>query len=258
MDLIYIDESGNTGSRKDPDQPIHLIAGLIVHESRIRPIEDQIDQIAQQHFPEACLQDGFELHGADLFSGKGCFKGIAPAVRVQAIADVLKALADNEAKIGWAAADKLRVRSGWHPHRLAFVLLIERLELHLRNAESLGLIVADENKEVEQRLIDDLNVYKRSTTGFGWRPIRIRQIVDSIHFVQSKNNRLIQCADLIAYFVLRGYRLNQRLIAAFLAAPEPKGTLPDWTSQKASQSEKGILGITQQIQQLTVFSKLFP
>ena len=259
MRLIYLDESGNTGNRRDdPDQPLHLIACVIVDEGQVRGLEDAIDTITFGRFPDARLEDGFELHGADLYRGNGLFKGVLPDTRVAAVQEVIAALAQHEAQIGWTAADKAKMYASMHPHRLAFVLLTERVELYLRQADALGLLVADENKELEQRLIDDLDVYKRSTTGFGWRPITIKQIVDSVHFVQSKNNRLIQCADLVAYFVLRGLRLKGQLATRFRAVPEPKGTYPDWVARNASKSDKAVLEIGNAIERLTIFKKVFP
>ena len=45
MKLIYLDEAGNTGSKADPDQPIHMIGSLIVDEAHVRPIEIRLDAI---------------------------------------------------------------------------------------------------------------------------------------------------------------------------------------------------------------------
>jgi hypothetical protein len=258
MYLIYIDESGNTGDRKDPQQPIHLIGGLLVHESKIRSIEDEVRRLTIHHLGVVAVQPGFELHGIDLFKGTGWFKGISPATRIQLIHEVLAALQERGAKVGWAAADKTKLYSGWHPHRLAFILFMERVEGHLSGEDALGLIIADENKEIEQRLIDDLEVYKRTTTGFGWRPIKLEHVVDSIHFVQSKNNRLIQCADMVAYFALRGHRLIQALAERYRAVPEPKSTWPSWRSTNTSPSEQAALAIHERIAAMTVFAKLFP
>ena len=258
MQLIYIDELGNTGDRKDPDQPIHLIGGIIAHESKIREIERRVDEISARHFRDRVHEEGFEWHGVDLFKGQGFFKGVDPAVRIAAIGDLLTALEAQEVRIGWVAVDKMRMYADRHPHRVAFILFLERLELHLQKTAELGLVVADENKEIEQRLIDDLDLYKRSTTGFGWRPMRINQVVDSLHFVQSKNNRLIQCADVVAYFALRGLRIKSQHWLAFQAAGRPVFEWTTYLSSVATRSEAAVLAISERIRSRCVFEKVFP
>jgi hypothetical protein len=35
--LIYVDESGNTGSKRDPNQPIHMNGAVIVDERTFAP-----------------------------------------------------------------------------------------------------------------------------------------------------------------------------------------------------------------------------
>ncbi|MCJ2074485.1 DUF3800 domain-containing protein [Methylobacterium sp. E-016] len=123
---------------------------------------------------------------------------------------------------------------------------------------SLGLLVADENKEIEQRLIDDLELYKRGGTSIGWRPTYIGSIVDSIHFVQSANNRLIQCVDLVAYFTLKYQRQNSSLIDEFLAAGSSE-SWPAWRDAqlRARQKLQAIHEIGQKLDVITVGRKMF-
>ncbi|MCJ2138758.1 DUF3800 domain-containing protein [Methylobacterium sp. E-066] len=261
MHLIYLDESGNTGARKDPDQPIHLIAALCVHESRIRAIEMAVREIVKARFGVLVLTEGFELHAADLYGGNGFFKGIRPDQRIGCIHDILDALATHDVAVLWAAVDKMKLHSSRHPHRMAFLFLVERLEDWLSRAEpKLGLLVADENKEIEQKLIDDLEIFKLSGTNMGWRPTQISSIVDSIHFVQSTNNRLIQCVDIVAYFSLKYYRQEQRLIQDFRVASLTNVPWPTWREAQldAAPSKKAIHQIGRKLDALTVGRKVFP
>lgn len=258
MHLIYIDESGNTGTRKDPDQPIHLIAGLIVPEGDIRAIEDAVEGVMRRHFAVLSTDPDFELHGADLFSGNGAFKGVPPIDRITAIHEVLDMLAGTGAKVIWAAVDKMRQPSSWHPHQLAFLFLVERIEDYLRPQETLGLLIADECKEVEDRLIENLRKYKKTNTGWGWRPTPIKQIVDSIHFVQSKNNLLIQCVDIIAYFALKHHRQNLEIFEAFAALPGIKPAYQDHIASMMTTKRKSIFDIGRKIQAMTVIWKAYP
>ncbi|WP_082711554.1 DUF3800 domain-containing protein [Methylobacterium indicum] len=257
MHLIYVDESGNTGSKRDPSQPVHMIAALIVEEAIIRPLEDAVDQIMFKHFAILKYAPGFELHAADLFSGNGYFKGIAPAIRIAAINDIFDTLQAHGAEVITSAVDKMRNPSSKHPHHLAFLFLVERIEDHLKRKNALGLIVADENKDVEEKLIEELQQYKKQSTGWGYRPTQINQIVDSVHFVQSKHNKLIQCVDLVAYFALKNYRQGSDRLHQYAALPDPKPNYLTWWSAM-SVKQKTIYDLGEKIASITKATKFYP
>ncbi len=249
------------GPTAPSNQPIHLIAALCVHEARIRAIEVAVQQIVRAHFGVLVLTEGFELHAADLYGGNGFFQGVKPDERIGCIHDILDALATHEATVLWAAVDKMKLYSGRHPHRMAFLFLVERLEDWLSQPEpKLGLLVADENKEIEQKLIDDLEIFKLSGTNMGWRSTQISSTVDSIHFVQSTNNRLIQCVDIVAYFSLKYYRQEQKFIKDFREAGTSNIPWPIWREAQpdAAPSRKAIHQIGRKLDALTVGRKVFP
>lgn len=256
MKLIYIDESGNTGLKKDPDQPLHLIAAVIVDEAQVRPVEIALERLVERLFPSLCDLPDFELHGAELFKGEGLFKGIAPDTRVSAVNEVLDVLRAHDVRVGWAAVDKMQLFSARHPHQVAFLLLMEKLESYLQTAGALGLIIADENKEVEQKLIDDLKRFKRNNTGFGWKPMNISRVVDSVHFVRSHNNQLIQCADLVAYFSLRARRVRRMVDER--ARAQNSSSAPTLDAESITRSEKAVLQIDAALASIRTFTKLFP
>jgi hypothetical protein len=193
-----------------------------------------------------------------MFGNKGDFKGVDPVARVQAIIDVLDLLLVHDCKVAWSAINKIKNPSSRHPHQLAFQFLTERLEDYLKKNDTLGLIVADENKEIEQKVIDDLTVYKAASTGWGYRPTEIKHIVDSVHFVQSTNNRLIQCVDLVAYFALRAHRDYQKFFDAFLQAPEPRPPFHLYRQRSMTASQTAVADLGRKIAQMTISYKIYP
>jgi Protein of unknown function (DUF3800) len=225
MWLFYIDESGNTGMRRDdPDQPIHYLVAVGVHESRIRAFEQAIALIAAEYFPNDWRKSDFEFKGNELkgrggryFSAKtpdGDF--VFPIAKRLEIAKRLLMLISQFGAVVFVStihkqnALKLAQANGTpvehlpHPHQEAFADLVQQLDAWLRthDPKELGLLVADEHDELEQRLIDDLNQYKwlikqSNEPASGVMPAE--QIVDSVHFVRSANNPLIQIADLAAF-----------------------------------------------------------
>ena len=90
-----------------------------------------------------------------------------------------------------------------HPHQLAFVYLVEQVERFLRAAGDYGLLVSDEEKEIEQQVIEDLFRYKQAGTSFGYKPIDLTRIVDNVHWVKSHHSRLLQLCDCCVYLCQR-------------------------------------------------------
>lgn len=91
-----------------------------------------------------------------------------------------------------------------HPHRLAFMYLLERIDESLDRAqpegESLfGLVVADEQKEMDREIVQRFADWRDAGTRFGERTRELRYLLDTIHYVPSQDSWLIQLVDCVAY-----------------------------------------------------------
>src|SRR5687768_10532832 len=115
-----MDESGNTGTTVDPEQPVHMLGCLIVAASSVRPFEDAIDQIARKHFPALAGRDAFEFHGADIWGGTGIFKKVDPTARVEALKELAAAAKAHSTAFGYTGVNKAKCYANDHPHRIAF------------------------------------------------------------------------------------------------------------------------------------------
>jgi hypothetical protein len=93
-----------------------------------------------------------------------------------------------------------------HPHKLAFLFFAEDVERFLRTKRKYGLLVSDEEKSVEQQVIEDLPRYKHLGTSFGYQSIDLTRIIDNVHWVKSHNSRLLQLADNCAFLCQRYQR----------------------------------------------------
>jgi len=84
MYLVYLDESGNSGTNlSDTQQPIFILGALVVEESKWRSVEAGLEAIVEQHFPSP-RPSSFEMHATELRNGKGYFRGIGVAQRLAA------------------------------------------------------------------------------------------------------------------------------------------------------------------------------
>ncbi|MEC9268632.1 MAG: DUF3800 domain-containing protein [Pseudomonadota bacterium] len=260
MKLIYIDEAGQTGTKLDPNQPIHLLSAIVVDVESVRKIEDAVRSLGQKYFGALSERTDFEFHGYEIQKGKGHFRSKNVEERIRIVSDLIDILLLNDVKVGFVAINKLKSRASLHPHQLAFLFLVERIEDLLVNEDTMGLLIADENHEMEQRLIEDLELFKTKNTKFGWRPTQINRIVDSVHFVRSKNNRLIQLSDIVAYVLLRGRRVQDLLFLRYLKSINENEPISyfDWLKSNASKGQMVDIELLNKINKMQVFSKTFP
>lgn len=266
MKLIYLDEAGNTGSKADPDQPIHMIGSLIVDQAHVRFIEVKLNDLA-----ERCRTliraagcpvptDPIEFHGADLSGGKGAFKPIDPADRIALCEDIIAACRDGEATFGHCAVDKMKLSGSYHPHMLCFQFTLERLQIRLSREGELGLLIADEHRELEEKIIQDLAFSKEFGTAWGYRSVAIKNIIDTVHFVKSRHNRLVQACDVLTYFRLKGLRLSDKLLEAYLLSTEKEGGVSqsDYIALHTKPAEKAVLRLDNAIRAMERFQHLWP
>jgi hypothetical protein len=225
MYLFYIDESGNTGMDLDAaDQPVHWIVALGATPAAVKQVEEEMLAIASRHFPERARAPDFEFHGSHIYARRGDCRGLSAEAAVQLYAELLDVVARNEVRLFVVGIDKpglkRRAQSGRyapdHPHRLAFMYLVERIDAWLheqaaitRRRELLGLLVADEQKEVHREMIESFAIWRAKGTQYGTRGTAIRYLIDTVHYVPSHDSWLIQLADCVAYIFSRYHRIQR-------------------------------------------------
>lgn len=215
MHLIFLDSSGNTGQDlAHPTSSTYFLLALCIPGDHARRLEDQVTQILRQSFGTTCEQPGWECKGSDLYRGEGPCGGMPPADRIALYESLLRLVREHNVRIVWQGIDKPRLAVRYvkplHPHKLAFVYLVEQVERHLRDSQEFGLLVSDEEKEVEQQVIEDLTRYKQIGTSFGHAPIDLTRIVDNVHWVKSHHSRLLQLCDCCVYLCQRQWRDREK------------------------------------------------
>jgi hypothetical protein len=211
MYLVFLDGSGNTGlNLSHPTSTVYLLMALAVHGRAARGLEDAMTAVLERRFGAESRAPRFECKGSDLYRGQGPCAALPPAERVAIYAELVGLLAKHGAELIWVAIDKPRLAARYpnpmHPHKLAFIYLAEEVERFLRRRREFGLLVSDEEKDVEQQLMEDLSRYKEAGTSFGYRAEDLRHVVDNVHWVKSHNSRLLQLSDCCAYLCQRYHR----------------------------------------------------
>lgn len=219
MYLFYFAESGNTGlDLSSTVEAVHWLVALGATEHDVRRIDGDVRALADSYFGHRAGTPGFELHGVEIFGGRGVARTLAPARRVDLFAEVLGLLVTHDVQLWVRGIHKARLRERSrarrealeHPSILAFRDVVTSLETWLQARQpapgtpcssatnQLGLLVSDQQDEVSRALAAEF-AHRRDSG--------IRSLIDTIHYVRSRDSRLIQLVDCVA-FIRNRYEKN--------------------------------------------------
>lgn len=219
MYLLYIDDSGSV---EDPNTKFLVLAGISVFERQTHWLEANVTSIASRF--DTAYPENIELHAGPMRVGKEGWERFSPNDRVQAVVDTLSLLNNKHSKIGVFAAVIEKSLLPVHeiiPH--AFEKLAAAFDdslaakYHLskgKNAQR-GIVIFDKST-FEQNIQGLARVFKH----YGHANGHLRNFAEVPLFLDSKASRLIQIADLVAYWIFRRYQaLDDRgfqLIAPYI------------------------------------------
>ncbi len=203
MHLLYLDESGHS---HDPSTDFFVLAGFSIFERSTHWLEAAIDPIAARFDP--LNPETIEFHGAPMRGGKEYWKSIDPAQRVQAVVDILSLLANPQLKLRvFASVIEKKTMAKDDVLNKSFENVAMHFDQYLANMwhtrrdPQRGLIIFDKTS-YEEKLQALSSVFKRRGHSMG----RLRNFAEVPLFLDSRASRLIQMADLIAYWIFRYYQ----------------------------------------------------
>lgn len=205
MHLIYVDESGNTGTNfADPEQPLFVLAALIVPETCWIELERDLEASLMELCPNIAKADS-EIHASDLRSGRGEFKGVKVPDRIAIRDRWLQIALKHELKLVYRSIAKRRFHN-WlvstfgsgitiNPHVAAFALMARVVNEYLVSLgpSALGMFISDENKEIVRDVEKSIKVLRRKDGA-----LQLTRIVEKGFFIDSAKSRILQLCDLCA------------------------------------------------------------
>jgi Protein of unknown function (DUF3800) len=203
MYLLYLDESGH---EHDPNTDFFVLAGFAIFERQTHWLESNITPVAAR-FNQQDPAD-IEFHGSPMHGAKESWSGIAPADRVQALVDVLSLLQNPQLQLRVFAS--VIEKSTMPAHQIlerSFEAVAHQFDQYLadmwarKKDAQRGLVVCDK-ASYEQKLQALSSLFKHKGHNLG----RLRNFAEVPLFLDSKASRLIQMADLIAYWIFRYYQ----------------------------------------------------
>lgn len=216
MHLLYLDESGHS---QDPSTDFFVLAGFSIFERQCHWVDAAIEPIAARFNSQNSKE--IELHGAPMRAGKDEWRQVSPADRAQATVDLLNVLANPQSGLRvFASVIEKKLMPADQILPTAFENVAREFDRHLggmylRKDPQRGLVVFDKTS-YEQAIQGLSHIFKHQGHANG----KLRNFAEVPLFIDSKASRLIQLADMIAYWIFRyyqsaderGYRLIERHI----------------------------------------------
>ena len=206
MHLIYFDENKHSN-----DSPYFFIGGYLVSEEYAIRLDDRLTEIQKSFFGSTLLVKKHEFHGKDMFHGKGNYKQVPCATRMQLFADLVQVYIDFKLPIRIVRINVIKHNNKYsmpYPiYRLGLMLVLERMCDYLDSCDEIGMVHGDIEKDELSKAVQDFSSFKfngKTPMYFG-RPLG--RLVDTVHFTHSHHSRFLQLADVLIYLVGRCTRV---------------------------------------------------
>lgn len=204
MELLYLDESGKSGPT-DYTQPWYVLGGLILPEDKWQEAESDlnaaIDEIVKPPRP-----DDWELHMTLIAHRKKHFAQMSAAERFGLVDAVFDVMEWHDLKLIFVGIDKQAHRNKYaYPEPvegLSYRFMLERFNYCVGRKGTIGLVVADEQKEVEISTRKAHSRYRR----YGTEWAQIEHVIETPFFTPSHWSRPLQMIDVATYYVARHLR----------------------------------------------------
>lgn len=213
MYLMYVDESGDSGLVGSPKR-YFILSGLIVHESKWRPVLDRLVLFRRRMNGLYGLPQTVEFHAAPLMARTGKKLSHIPKVHrlgiIRAYVSELSQIQDL--RLINIVVDKQTKSAGTDVYELAWKTLIQRFEntLNARNfpggatQPDTGILLPDDGQTDRLRhLLRRMRAYNPIPTRYpsptGYRNLPLRHVIEDPLHRDSRHSYYVQSADLVSW-----------------------------------------------------------
>lgn len=207
---MYLDETGSVG-RGARNQPYLKLVAVVVDETAVQRLSERLQALAWEHL--GWIPADFEFHAHEIWNARGYWAGKQPGELLAVLEALVSLLDELDISIVHASIDKdrLHARHGGaydeNAYLLALQFLLEKLD-RWRTRQAVRIVIADEAKEHQLKAVK--MVREMQTWASGAVPGRqLVSVIDSMHFVDSKDSPGVQLADVIAFILHRRTLVTQ-------------------------------------------------
>ncbi len=202
MYLAYFDEN-----KYSQQSPLFYIGGILLPDRSVCDLESELSEIQYNFFGTTILTKDTEMHGKDLFHGKGAFKKRPLANRMRLLEQLAVFLTTHRIAVRLICIDVSAHRSRYRypqpEYQLGLMLILERFCDYLEKQQDVGVVFGDYEKDEITRAVLDFSQFKLSgrTPMYKGRPLG--RLVDTIYFTHSHHSRFLQVADIVVFLANR-------------------------------------------------------
>ncbi|PKL44080.1 MAG: hypothetical protein CVV39_08425 [Planctomycetes bacterium HGW-Planctomycetes-1] len=219
MNLVYIDDTGNTGlNLKDNQQPIFVLVSIIIHSSKWFAMEKEFYDILKGYFGKELPED-FELKAVNLRSGANHFKGLSMESRLAIRDSMLELLLKYEIPLIYRRIIKSKfevfcekqygpgIKINPYVMALPFVCMEIDNYLKQKTPAELGMLIFDEQKESFNEAEKSLKTLRLDPKSH----LKTTNLIEKGFFVDSKKSFALQLTDIVAFYARKyeEYKLNK-------------------------------------------------
>jgi hypothetical protein len=193
VQVVYFDEVKYQKKRS----PFYWLGAVVVDAELIGSLERQANDLAEEVFGRRTLTKETEFHADDILSGNKHFEGWKMPKRIDTLKKLITIFgtAQGLGKV-YVKMDVEKMFSGADVEGMAFMFLVERVDLYLRDQNSPGMLIGDrENETIAGKFAEKLSRYRTDGTEFEYGT-QLQRLLDTVHFTHSHHSRMLQLADL--------------------------------------------------------------
>ena len=200
MFLMYIDESGNTGTNyKDKDQPFLTMSGVIVKDTDWIRIDSEITELKQKLFKSTDV----EIHAALMYNPRKRthFWGERSLVEnLKSLESIVDFMVRSEIKLISCNISKQNIKNHLggdmkvDPYYFGLIVLSYWFDMFLISDNSRGSIITDRIDSIDERITHSILNILRFTDEYN-----ITNIIERPLKTDAKMSNLVQIADVAAF-----------------------------------------------------------
>ena len=213
MYFLYVDGSGQTAIKHSSDNNgLYILSGVIVHERDWKKIENDLNTLKKEIFPELD-PESWELHASAIWNNRDFFTEeklkLNFAKKQEIFSKVLDLICNSEITLINIIIFKDLMKDRYpapQPMEYSWTFLVERFEHFLKQHQeepNNGLLFVDSSQKIPESEIKNV-VWRLVRNGSYWQ--RVEYVIEDPIFTKSHLRNLIQLADMIAYVIHKHYR----------------------------------------------------
>lgn len=230
MLLCFVDESFKGD--------FYGFAGVVADEITTYELTANLNSLMRQVSVNWGIPASAELHGHEIFQGKGEWSKLPIRAQVKVYSDAIRMICAANVGILIRAVDRGRLTArqarenypvNFPPEQVCFQHILQRANTLAIKHKQYALMIADERGDRERHR-ERFAMYQTVGTPGVYMHTKLDRLLDTVHFAPSHHSRMLQAADLIAFLFRRVSTVNETDPRAEKAVGGMWGTI--WESGK--------------------------